>query len=66
VQFVVILNIVLGHLYCGLQFSLETTLAALLTLYVAVFGVQILMGTAQLSSGDIMVRLLKMPAYGRS
>lgn len=61
-KFVVILNNVLGKVYCGIQFSMVNILAAVLTLYVAVFGVQILMGTTQLNAREILLRLIKIGA----
>jgi type IV secretory pathway VirB6-like protein len=59
-RFVTILNDVLGKMYCGMQYGLKEVLAAALTLYVVIFGAQLLMGTAQLRTGEIMVRLLKI------
>ncbi len=58
--YVGILNDVLGKTYCGIQYAASGTLAALLSLYIAVFGVQVLMGTAQLRAGEILMRLLKI------
>lgn len=58
--FVIILNDVLGAMYCGIQFSMQGILALVLTLYVAVFGAQILMGTAQMNSKEVITRLLKI------
>ena len=59
-NFVIILNNVLSQVYCGIQYVLTPTLAILLTLYVIIFGGQILVGTAQLNSKEIMVRLIKI------
>jgi len=59
-NFVLILDSVLGKVYCGIQYAITPILAALLTLYVVVFGAQILMGTAQLNSKEIVIRLLKI------
>jgi hypothetical protein len=59
-NFVMILNDVLGGMYCGLQFSMQTILGMVLTVYIIVFGVQILMGTAQANSKEIILRLLKI------
>ncbi len=57
---VMILNDVLGKMYCGMQFSMKTVLGAVMSLYVVIFGVQILMGTTQLNSKEIVIRLLKI------
>ncbi len=57
---VYILNDVLGRVYCSLQFDMRDTLSAALSLYIAVFGAQLLMGTAQLNTKEIMTRLLKI------
>lgn len=61
-NFVTVLNKVLDQFYCGMQYALKNTLAILLTIYVTVFGVQLLLGTAQLNSKDVIVRLLKISA----
>jgi type IV secretory pathway VirB6-like protein len=55
-----VLNIVLGAMYCALQYNLAPVVAALLTLYIVVFGVQLLMGTAELTSKEILLRLFKI------
>lgn len=59
-DFVTIVNDVLSKVFCSIQYALTTTLGALFTLYLAVFGAQILMGTVQLTSKEVMVRLLKI------
>ncbi len=59
-NFVSIINRVLNSVYCGLQVALIDILAAVFTVYIAVFGMQILMGTAQLNAKDIMVRFFKL------
>lgn len=59
-SFTSIVNSVIGKVYCSIQVALLDTVQILLTVYVAVFGVQILMGMTQLSSKEIMTRLLKI------
>jgi type IV secretory pathway VirB6-like protein len=59
-NFTVLVNEVLGKIYCGIQYALVDTLSILLTLYVIVFGAQLLMGTTQLKAGEILIRLLKI------
>lgn len=59
-DFVTVLNQILGTIYCGIQHALTETLSVLLSLYIAVFGAQLLIGTAQLNSKDIMLRLFKI------
>lgn len=59
-NFVMILNDVLGAMYCGLQFSMQNILGIVLTIYIAIFGMQILMGTAHMNSKEIILRLLKI------
>jgi len=59
-NFVGILNTIMDAMYCGMHYYLITTVAALVTLYLTVYGAQILMGTAQLSTRDALVRLLKI------
>lgn len=59
-NFVGILDSVLSKVYCGLQYALVNILAAVITVYIAVFGVQILMGTTRLNAREILSRLLKI------
>jgi len=61
-NFVTILNVVLGRVYCGMQAGLSQLVLALLTLYVAVFGVQVMMGTAHLNAREIVIRAIKIGA----
>lgn len=59
-DFMGVLNNVIGKVYCGIQYSLTEALRVLLSIYVAVFGFQMLMGTAQLNTRDVMMRLIKI------
>lgn len=59
-NFVGILNSVVGTMYCGIQYSLTPILAVLLSIYIAIFGAQILMGMAQLNAKEIIIRMLKI------
>ena len=58
--FTEILNEVLGRMYCGIQFVLKPIVAILLTLYIMVFGAQILLGTAQLTTKEMLTRMVKL------
>ena len=59
-NFVVILNDVLGKMYCGIQYTLQDYVAILITLYVMVFGIQILTGHTRLTAKEMMVRFFKI------
>jgi len=59
-QFVTMINVVMGKLYCSVQYALAPTVMALLVVYVVVYGVQILMGTAQLAPGEAVTRVIKL------
>ena len=59
-DFVIVLNNVLGNVYCSMQYVLSGIIAMVITVYIAVYGVQLLMGTAQLNTKDFMVHLLKI------
>jgi hypothetical protein len=61
-NFVSILNEVLGVTYCGLQHGLMPVLSVILTLYICLFGLQVLIGMAQFSGGEVLMRLLKIAA----
>lgn len=59
-NFVGVLNDILGRVYCGMQYALIGILAATITVYIAIFGLQILMGTTQLNAREILGRLFKI------
>lgn len=59
-KFVVVINEIMGRVYCGVQYSMIYVLQILLSIYVAVFGAQILMGTAELRPAEVVTRLVKM------
>lgn len=59
-DFFVVLNDTLSRVYCSMQYLLTNTLRLVLTIYIAVFGIQLLMGVAQLNSRDIVMRLIKV------
>lgn len=60
--FLSIQNNVLGKLYCGIQWAVVASgaIAAVLTVYVAIFGVQLLSGMATLNAKEIISRLIKI------
>jgi hypothetical protein len=59
-DFTTVLNVVLGKIYCGIQFTLAPIVAALLTLYICIWGVQLLMGTSHLTAKEMVTHLLKI------
>ena len=59
-QFIAIVDPVLVQVYDGIQSALKPAIQALLTLYIAVFGAQLLMGTVQMHPREIIIRLLKI------
>ncbi len=59
-DFIYILNQIMDNMYCGINFYLYNMIGGLLTLYVTIYGAQILMGTAQLSTRDSLTRILKL------
>jgi TrbL/VirB6 plasmid conjugal transfer protein len=59
-QFVNVLNSVLGSVYCGMQDLLKTAVGATLTLYIAIFGGQMLMGMAELNAREFITRIAKI------
>lgn len=59
-QFVTMVNIIMSKLYCSIQEVVAPTIFAAITLYVTVYGVQILMGTAQLNASEMMNRVIKL------
>jgi hypothetical protein len=59
-MYTIIIDGVLNTLYCGIQYAIKDTLAIVIILYIAIFGVQILTGQTQLAAGEIIMRLLKI------
>lgn len=74
-QFVSMINAIMGKLYCSIQAAVTPIIMALMTVYVVVYGAQMVMGTAQLNGAEVITRLIKMcivlwlatdPAFGVS
>lgn len=59
-QFVTLLNDVLGSVYCGLQQFLQTMVGAVLTIYIALFGLQMLLGLADANAREFLTRMVKI------
>jgi type IV secretory pathway VirB6-like protein len=59
-MYVRIIDAILDRLYCSIQQTVQPVLATVIILYIAVFGVQILTGMAQLNGSEIVVRLAKI------
>ncbi len=59
-NFVQMLNSVLSSVYCGFQELLKNMVGAALTLYIAIFGVQMLMGVASTTAREFLVRIAKI------
>lgn len=61
-QFLLIIDQILVAVFNGIQSALIPFVQAMLTLYIAVFGAQLLMGTARMQARDILGRLIKIAA----
>jgi type IV secretory pathway VirB6-like protein len=61
-EFIIILNDVMSAVYNGIYTETRGIIQAVLTLYIVVFGAQILMGTAQIATRDVITRLIKIAA----
>ena len=59
-NFVIILNDIMDGMYCGINYYLVNVVSALLTLYLVIYGAQIVMGSAQFSTRDGIIRMLKI------
>ena len=59
-QFVIILDSVLVQVFNTIQTQIKPVVQAALTLYIAMFGAQVMMGTAQMNARDILGRLFKI------
>ena len=54
------LNQVMGRVYCGMQYQLQKYVAIAIIIYLAIFGLQILSGVTQLTTKEVLVRLIKI------
>lgn len=61
-NFVTITNEVFSKFYCALQYAMTSILMAVVTLYIAVFGMKMLMGTQELTSGSAILGVVKIGA----
>ena len=61
-EFLDILDSVLFLVYKNIQGVMQPVVRAMLTLYIAVFGAQLLMGTAHMQARDILGRLMMIAA----
>jgi len=59
-NFGTVLDSVLDTTYCGMQYALKGMLRIVLTIYVAVFGAQLMLGTANITLKEASVRLMKI------
>jgi len=59
-SYIQIMDDILGKVYCSMQYALKNILQVVLTLYIAIFGVQILLGMTQLNAREIFTRMLKV------
>ncbi len=55
-----IINQILDAVYCGVQSQIKSTLQVVIVLYIAIFGVQSLLGHTQLTAGEACVRAAKI------
>jgi hypothetical protein len=56
----VILNTVVGMMYCGVEYAVKPMIGILMALFIGVFGIQLGMGTAQLNAKEVVTRTTKM------
>ncbi|MDX1975983.1 MAG: type IV secretion system protein [Rickettsiales bacterium] len=59
-NFIRIINPIMGEMYCTLQFAVQDIVAAAFTLYIALYGFQLLMGNVRFTVKEFMARLLKI------
>lgn len=59
-QFMEMINVIMGRLYCSIQAALQPIVILACTVFFAIYGVQMLMGTAQLNASEVITRVIKM------
>ena len=59
-QFVTMVNAIMGKLYCSIQAAIQPVVMLAVVVFVAIYGVQMIMGTAQLNAGEVITRVIKM------
>lgn len=59
-QFVVMINTIMGKLYCSIQAAIQQIVLLTVVVFVMVYGIQMLMGTAQLNGSEVITRVIKM------
>ena len=59
-QFVSMINTIMGKLYCSIQAAAIPAITVALVVFVVIYGVQVVIGKAQLSAGEAMGRVIKM------
>lgn len=59
-QFVVMMNVIMGKLYCSIQAGVQPIVILTCTVFIMIYGVQMLMGTAQLNASEVITRVIKM------
>lgn len=59
-QFISMVNVLMGKFYCSIQGAVTPILGALLTVFIAISGLQTLTGTIQFSMKELLTRVLKL------
>lgn len=59
-QFVTMVNSIMGKLYCSIQGAVQPLVFVLAGVYVIIYGIQMVMGTAQLSPAEGITRIIKL------
>src|SRR5579885_2574051 len=59
-NFQIMLNAIMGSVYCGLAYSLDPPLRAALALFVAIFGIQLTMGFVPGHARELVTRVVKL------
>lgn len=59
-NFQILLNAIMGSVYCGLSSALDQPLRAALAIFVAIYGIQLATGYVQASARELVIRVVKL------
>lgn len=59
-QFISMVNVIMSKLYCSIQGAMYPVIQAVATVFIVVYGIQMLMGTAQMNGAEFVGRMVKI------
>lgn len=59
-QFVTMINVIMGKLFCSIQGAVISVIIPALTVFVVVYGIQMVIGTVQMNGAELVMRAIKI------